>query len=303
MFKKIKIDSTLFLTIVFALGLVGLFSIFYYKEKMRMGGDGIDIAYHLPEEEKLTHIDSLPHYQYAAIDDSLKRIAKVEKDRNKLSVFFKIGIGFIGATQTHSYWYDWYGDKKSHLDPNYYISIPNYDLPPQHTFLYRDHRNFLARNHLDTTEIKVAYLSQSKTILIPVSESSYTFIRNFLFVLVVLATLIGIYIFIAIPIVILVNISGGHVFTRKNIRNLYLLAYTTLAYMLIQLLMPYVVCLFFLKKIPDAFAISFTDIFVSKCLTLLIGTILLAIASAFAKGYKLQQEQDLTIKAKQTYLC
>jgi hypothetical protein len=295
MFKKLKIDTALFLTIVFALGLIAFFSFAYYQERMRMKEDTTDVAYHAPDEEKLTHIDSLPHYQYKLIYDSLQKVANMVKDRNTLSVFSRISTGFIGALKTSSYWYDWYGDHKSHLDPNYYMSIPGYDMNPQYQFEYRDHKNFLIKNQSDTTEIKVAYLPRVKTVLIPVSESAYTITRNCLFILMAIFTLAALYIGIGLPISILVNISGGNVFTRKNIRNLYILAYGTLGYMLIQLVMPYLVCLFLLKKIPDAFVISFWNVFVSQGWNLLVGTILLAIASAFAKGYKLQQEQDLTI--------
>jgi hypothetical protein len=147
-----------------------------------------------PMKKKLTHIDSLPHYQYKLIDDSLQKIAKIVKDRNTLSVFSRISTGFIGALKTSSYWYDWYGDQKSHLDPNYYISIPDYDINPQYQFEYRDHKNFLVKNQSDTSEIKVAYLPRTKTVLIPVSESAYTITRNCLFILMAIFTLAALYI-------------------------------------------------------------------------------------------------------------
>jgi hypothetical protein len=53
MFKKLKIDTALFLTIVFALGLIAFFSFAYYHERMRMREEMIDVAYHVPDEEKI----------------------------------------------------------------------------------------------------------------------------------------------------------------------------------------------------------------------------------------------------------
>lgn len=295
MFKKIKAGTTLFLTCLFALGWIGFFSITYQHEKMKIGERVIDTAYHFPDKPVASHIDSLPYYRYSEIRDSLDKIEDITKSRNTLQPAQSIGFGFIGFTRTTSYWYDWFGDHKSHLDSNFYVSIPNYQLHPSYRFIYRDHKYYLNKKYSDTTEIGIGYLPARKTLLVPVSEHKFKILSGFSWFLLLVIGFAGIYVYIILPIVVLINISAGNVFTKKNIRKLYILAYTSLGFVLIQLLMPYVIGILFMKKIPGVFVISFYDVFMNQGLMLLVGTILLAIASAFAKGYKLQQDQDLTI--------
>lgn len=295
MFKKIVPNTTLFLTIVFALGLIGFFSVAYQRDKMIADNVIIDTAYQIAPKEVPTHIDSLPYYQYKIVRDSIDKVEEMNKSRNTLSPDYRIGAGFLGLMQTSSYYYDYYGNGQSHLNPNYFMAIPNYALTPPYRYAYQDGKNYLVKKRNDSTAIDVAYLTRTQTVLIPIEKSSYDVMRKVFGAIMIIAIGVAIYIYIVLPIIVLINISSGNVFTRGNIRKLKILAYTTLGCVLLQLLMPYLVGLIFIKKIPDAFVISFSDVFTNQLNLLLFGTILLAIASAFAKGYKLQQDQDLTI--------
>jgi hypothetical protein len=296
MFKKTKPDTRVISAIVVITGLISFFGSLYIKDIGTMKQNLVDSSFHVAVIEKPTHIDSLPYYQYKIVNDSLETIAKIEKDRNTLHpMFLTLNIGFWGVTKTNSYWYDWYGDKKSHMDEGHFILLPNYKLDNRYDFKYRDHKYFFSGKKGNLTEIKVAYLPASSTVLVPVSENFYKIASVVLLVVLMLWGIFAFFVAIILPINLLVNISKGKVFTKRNIRSLYLLAYTTFAYIIIQLVAPYIVCLFFLKKIPSELSISFSAIFNDEVSDLIIGIILLAIASAFAKGYKLQQEQDLTI--------
>jgi hypothetical protein len=296
MIKRFKPTAGFIIVILIVLGML-IIGITIYRNELKMHErSNIDMA-HLPEAEKLTHSDSLPYYQYKLVADSLKNIADNEKDKNTLHPSgFSAGIGFLGFVQTFRAWYGWYTDHKSYLVSDYYIWLPSYTLDDRFEFYYKDGKNYLKEINGHSKEIKVAYLKDfEKSVLVPVSKEFFTGGRLFIFILMALIGFALLYIFIALPINVLFNISRGKVFTQINLRDLHVLAYTSLGFFLVQMIMPYVTSLFFLKKIPPELTLSFSSLFNSSWEIGLFGIITLTIARAFAKGYKLQQEQDLTI--------
>jgi hypothetical protein len=256
----------------------------------------VDVA-HTPEPEKLTHTDSLPYYQYKVIADSLKHMADSEKDKNNLRpAGFPASVGFFGFVKTFRTWYGWHTDNKSHLESGYHIWLPSYTLDDRFEFYYKDGKNYLKEINGNSKEIQVAYLKDfNSSVLVPVSKGFFTAGRNFTFILMAVIGFALLYIFIALPINVLLNISRGKVFTQINLRDLHIIAYTSLGFFIVQMITPYIVSLFFLKKIPAELTISFSALFDSNWEIGLFGIVTLAIARAFFKGYKLQQEQDLTI--------
>jgi len=67
---------------------------------------------------------------------------------------------------------------------------------------------------------------------------------------------------------------------------------------LLTIFMPYVFRLFYQKIIPEEFTLTLPSLWQSvfnNLYMLLIAIALFIIGKAFQKGYKLQQEQDLTI--------
>ena len=296
MIKRFKPTAGFIVVILIVLSML-IIGIYMYHNELKMSERSpVDFA-RLPEPEKLTRTDSLPYYQYKVIADSLKHIADSEKDKNTLHPWgFPASIGFFGFVQTFRTWYGWYTDNKSRLETDYYIWLPSYTLDDRFAIYYKDGKNYLEEMNGHSKEINVAYLQDfNSSVLVPVSKSFYTGGRNFTFMLMALIGFALLYIFIALPINVLLNISRGKVFTQINLRDLHIIAYTSLGFFIVQMIMPYIVSLFFLKKIPAELTISFTRLFDSNWEIGLFGIVTLAIARAFAKGYKLQQEQDLTI--------
>lgn len=296
MIKRFKptVGFVVVFLVVLSLLIIGI--MMYRLEFQMVGEDSYTDIAELPKPEKLTHIDSLPNYQYKVIADSLKNIADNEKEKNTLfPIGLNINTGFIGVLQTMRYWYGWYSDDKAHHEIGYYISLQNYSLKKPFAFNYKDGKNYLRKWNRPAKEIQVAYLSKYHTVLYPVSKQFYDISRILLYLVMIFISIALLYIFLALPIDVLLNISRGKVFTLINLRDLHIIAYTSIGVFLVQMIMPYIVSLFFLKKIPAELTISFSGLFTSNWEIGLFGITTLAIARAFAKGYKLQQEQDLTI--------
>ncbi|MEO7531883.1 MAG: DUF2975 domain-containing protein [Sediminibacterium sp.] len=296
MIKRFKPTTGFIVVCLVVLSLL-MIGIIMYRLEFTMIGEGshTDIA-ELTKSEKLTHIDSLPYYQYKEITDSLKNIADNEKEKNTLyPMGLNINTGFIGVLQTFRYWYGWYGDDKSHHEIGYYISLQHYSLNQHFAFYFKDGKNYLYKWNGPTKEIQVAYLPKYETVLYPVSKQFYNVSRIVLYLVMIFISLALLYIFLALPINVLLNISRGKVFTLINLRDLHIIYYAAFSVFLVQMIMPYIVNLFFLQQIPAELSISFSKLFTSNWEMGLFGIITLVITRAFAKGYKLQQEQDLTI--------
>ena len=298
MLKKLKANIGLIIVLTIVSCIVILVAIDYHNElKMNNFSTVTDTAYHLPQEERPTHIDSLPYYTYKKITDSVKNISDNEIAKNTIHPWgYNISSGFIGLQKTFRTWYGWYTDNKSHFEPAYFISVPHYILDNKFNAYYRDGNYYLKHKISNRVEpIKVAYLAETKSILIPISEKAYNIAWIGFLAIIVPASIGLLYILLGLPINILISISRGKVFTKVNIIDLHLVAYSLLGFAFAQMLMPYIIKLFLAGRIPATFSISFTELLSSEVTDFIIGFIILVIARAFAKGYKLQQEQDLTI--------
>jgi hypothetical protein len=308
MFKKINLG--LFVTIlvfggcVFQLWLID-------KAAMRSNTSTIvDTAYLLSPSEQMKRnhaYDSLPYYRYKKIEDSLEQRATSELGKRTPHPGFAAGIGFIAVRSTWRSWYDYTNDR-DHLDKDYNLSLPFYSVEPGFSTEFQDGKSYLrypvwdkqtgnasATGHSATKEISVSYMPETNEILVPISEKKFFILRNIFLGILFCFYFVMLYVIIGIPVNFLRNISRGKVFTQKNIRNLQVTASVLLGYFLLRMLAPYVVGLIYSSKIPSGFSISFSNLFWENCKTGLTGLIVLLIARAFAKGYKLQQEQDLTI--------
>lgn len=181
------------------------------------------------------------------------------------------------------------------MELDHFLVFSGYSLEEGVALFYSNGKNYLRKKDGSTTESNVGYLPDLKSILFPISDSTYTF---GIVVMVVLLSIVGftlLYAWLALPINVLVNISRGKMFVHSNIRDLFLIAFTLLGYALLQAIMPFITFLILKKSLPDGFYISLQDQLSANWKIGVIGIIVLIIAFAFKKGYKLQQEQDLTI--------
>ena len=193
----------------------------------------------------------------------------------------------------------------------HFLAMGNYSLDPDSKFFIRNKTYNLAylkwdtivRNgdtsisgHYLSKPLAVRYIPDRKKILIPVSKSGYDFWRVAIPVLGLLLAMCMAYVYIGLPIHILLSISSGYAFTEKNIRALHTITLVLVIHATLTIFLPYIIRAFYSRLIPRDFELpSLGNRIMDHVYMLLIAVVLLAIARAFKKGYRLQQEIELTV--------
>lgn len=262
--------------------------------------------------------DSMLYYQYKKIVDSLQIIAdsfkavhEGEDYDNKSIGHAGSSYGFLGASKIR--WRK-YVFERQEADSQFrhYLSLGGYDLAPQSEFYVQNGNyhlkyvvwdsstkkagNTYRNGHYDRKQIPVRYSTQNKTILIPISKKQFSIVYNTVETTLIITLLISIFVYLGLPVQILINISKGRPFDRRNIRYFKWMSYVLFAQILIGLTLPYIVGYVFRHQIPPDFErMSFFFSLLDKIYPLSIATALFIIGKAFQRGYNLQQEQNLTI--------
>ena len=150
--------------------------------------------------------------------------------------------------------------------------------------------------HYERKQIPVRYSAEEKKILIPVTKSQYNYIYAGLNVWFYLSAFLSMYFFLGLPIQILINISKGKAFTLKNIRRFRLIAIVLFVYGLLNVLMPHVLALVFRNYIPNELVRTpFIQTIFGDLPVFFIALGVFLVSKAFERGYRLQQENALTI--------
>jgi len=208
-------------------------------------------------------------------------------------------------------------DKKNKLpgyNYKYFISFENYTLKNDASFYIDKGRYFIRYTVRDKihenwssgeTEIKettVRFQSgleefrKNKTVLlVPVSKKTYAILNVALPVLFIPLMIILSWIIFILPCKVLYRIATGRCFVIQNIRNLRLAGWA----LIITTLLPPVIALFLRlllgNRLPEEIYFPARLFLNDQKGWLIAGVIFLLLSSAFKSGYKLQQEQDLTI--------
>lgn len=259
--------------------------------------------------------DSLPYYLYKKQEDSLAETRRKRDLINESSWIAEGGRGF-----------GYLGLAALPLDGIPYPEVPEtaelkiktniYYLTLEGFTLYYDTKFFIANKmynlaypkwdvkdsakkngHYERKQIAVRYNSKDKKIMIPISKKLFDFINTSLAILPFFFIFASIYLFIGLPIQVIINISKGRAFIPKNILYLRLVSFALLIIVLLSISLPYLINYIFRAEIPSDFkfrenTFNYPTSYLSQ---ILMGVGLFIVSIAFQKGYRLQQEQELTI--------
>ncbi|HEX6334511.1 MAG TPA: DUF2975 domain-containing protein [Flavisolibacter sp.] len=204
-------------------------------------------------------------------------------------------------------------DEHHYAEKQYYLGLNGYTPRDQHTQFFLDENGFnlayvvwdsvhrrtfdsTVYGHYERKKIPVRYAAAERRILIPITKQQHRYAALALewgwFPLLFL----GIYLFIGLPLQIVLNISKGRAFTIKNIHRFRLMSVASLVYALLGTFLPYVLRLIFQDLIPHELElVSFSRNLFSQISTYFMALVLYLISLAFQKGYSLQQDNSLTI--------
>ena len=195
---------------------------------------------------------------------------------------------------------------------HYYFGLNKYDLDYNNKFFMQGETFNLAyvkwdsvikrtydstkTGHYERKQIEVRYSTDDKRILIPISKKKYDFFKSALSIFIFISIFFLIYIFIGLPIQILIDISKGKAFTKANIRRFKLVAYVLFFCTFLKVFSPYILNFFYRKMIPKEFHLEpVSSAIISNIYLFLIALVLFFVGKAFQKGYNLQEEEELTV--------
>ena len=222
-----------------------------------------------------------------------------------------VTYGFIGVSKIRRFenLHTANDDDSSFL---YYISLGGYKLP-EHSFFFVQNGSYnigyvawdsvqqfrdrpVRMGHHERKQIPVRFNSEDGYVLVPISKKQYDSLHTGLQAIYVSFSLVLLFFFLGLPSQVLINISKGKAFELKNIRYLNWMAIGLLVYALLAISMPYLIGFYFNNEIPPDFTRApFRQIILEQFWTFFGAAAFFTIAKAFKRGYKLQQEQDLTI--------
>lgn len=253
--------------------------------------------------------DSLPYYKYRVLNDSAARIREERKRLNESPSLAGWTVGYIGfynnegATNIYT---------RQPEPKAYYFVIEKCELDHDATFFVQGNAynllyqkvDSVKHNGLDSTTychyerkaIKARYASRDKKLLIPISSKTYKLYSSIMSIVGYIFMIALFYIFIGLGLKIVISISQGQAFTLANIRRFKIMSFAIGAYVMLTCLTPLLLKMLFSSYLIEEFSLpKFWILLVENIFIIFFAIALFIVSQAFKRGYKLQQEQDLTI--------
>ncbi|HMK27191.1 MAG TPA: DUF2975 domain-containing protein [Chitinophagaceae bacterium] len=244
---------------------------------------------------------------YKKINDSLEKIIRWKKERitRAGSYLYTLFAGINRIDECDSC----IEANEKNTRSKYFISLNGFALKPGASFLV-DKNDYIIEKFVEekkteagaTTEqekVRVRLVAdpakEGLTLLIPVSYRVFSWIEIFMYIFLVAGIIAGIWIFIRLPVLVLINIANGNPFLKKNIRYLSCIGWGIIGCCMLVVIFPGLIQLFLSSMIPNEIYYPFWSHLFDFRWGIFLGISVLLLARAFKQGYKLQQEQDLTI--------
>jgi hypothetical protein len=271
--------------------------------------------------------DSLPHYKYRKLKDSLEHIKETNKYKNAF-LPSGFGDGHYGLYETEKHDSAYYSPTTSvfteqkKIGTDYYLMLGDYTLNHEKIFFRENGKNYIKypvwdkitksekgathkTGHYEIKEINVVVAeltkkdnfvaNEKRSVYVPISEKTHDTLNWVFRVFQFLGGIWLLYTIIFLPIKFLERIANGDAFNKKNIRSLHFISYTLIGAYFLNIIIPIVLYSCLRKSVPAEFEFSWGGLFLDDIKVLGLSIIILIIARTFAKGYNLQQEQSLTI--------
>jgi hypothetical protein len=255
--------------------------------------------------------------EFQRVFDSLERISYWKDNRLSLGLVEEGVNLFIGVSRIYECdsCYDYPSDKTKDegkgFKNKYYLRLNGYTLRPNSFFKIEKDKNFV-RNFTWTQEGNMSvgngkdietrfrlavggYPGMQTALLMPVSKQAYSFLKTMFYIIFTPLILFFIWAVFILPGLTLYRIAMGKVFIYKNIRNLRIAGISVIIIVLLPVIFNLIFQLIMKQQLPEGIYFPVGASINQNKGWLIAGISFLVIAEAFKSGYKLQQEQDLTI--------
>lgn len=248
--------------------------------------------------------DSLPHYQYKRMADS------IEQQQSEQKYFSETPGTSLNAL---SLGYSITDRDEDNPGKKYFLRLAGYRLKPYTLFSIEDHQWLMKSAVWDTTggkyrpghiEIKPVSIrfapdpvnkEAAGNVLIPLSKGRFTVLKISAWIILIALFLYGIYALLMIPAGVLIRIAKGKSFSKTNYRRLFLTGWSLILFALLALVLSLVMHLVFAGRLPQEIDYPLFENLLQYRGMILAGLIVLLLARAFQSGYKLQSENDSTV--------
>ena len=255
----------------------------------------------LGQTENVSHInDTLPHYQYQRIKDSLTLL-------EKKTDFFYNHRGGSGIEWAHLGFFNYDTGKDdvyfltlSGYDHDDFVSVKNENSGSVLSYPVWDKVENRARNgHTESKAIGIKYEEGKERwqgkVFIPVTKTFAQILSVVFYAFLILVGIVCFYVVLFIPLRFLHQLAKGKAFTEENIGSLYLTGWGLIGVGLLLTLSTFLVHLLLRSKIPDELTFSYYAVFMDSGKYFMAGLSVLLLARAFLQGLELKEEQDLTV--------
>ncbi len=252
----------------------------------------------LVEKESWSINDSLPHYQYKRLQDSIRRQLSEENiprgGSGSMSVF-DVGVGKIEFQENKVKYY---------LTVGGYFAKDFFEFYSLHGKNYIEYSVFTKKENdfrvgdfkTAETKFELEQLDQNRwQINYPLSKTQYTVWQAIVIVLSFLAVGLLFMALIGLPLQLLFLIAKGKAFSDKVLIIFYTIASILLCSGIFLAIFRITLHLYYKAQVPYPVTFYYYDDIMNGWSLVIGGLIVLLFAKAFQRGYDLQQEQELTV--------
>lgn len=189
----------------------------------------------------------------------------------------------------------------------YYLSLNGYQTKDRMTRFFLDKGTYNlaylvwdSKNggggHYERKSIPVRYDTDQQKVLVPLSPQVYPVVRVLFFIVLLCGGCLLLYFIAGLPVQVVISLARGEAFTQQNIQRFRQMAVAVLVFALLGTLVPYLLHWLFWNRIPpELVPTPFGQNLYNKLHLYFIALALFLIGQAFQRGYRLQQENALTI--------
>lgn len=274
-------------------------------------------------EEQVTHLnDSMPHYQYKHLEDSINAVhTRQTMPHSPVGSSWISGFLGFGRSKTDSTYFDEQTGqfKEKKIAPKYYMCLTQYRLKEFASTHQVGQQTYIKYPVWDSVRQKskarvghyvmkpipfyISELTESdkhnadalRTLYVPISKRAYTITQIGWGITSGIMTIASLLLCIILPLWILKDIATGQAFHKKTFFRIYRIAYFILFSSLLQFTGAVVMYLVYKDSLYTYATLHWNELLSNLVKGLLTCAAILILGMAFKRGYRLQHEQDLTI--------
>jgi hypothetical protein len=258
------------------------------------------------DQQQLALNDSMPHYLYKKISDSIERLGSLKKAAARSGgsgwSFFSFGYRVINNGQ-----YELPRATKQEEDKSYYVALSGYRLQPDAVFAIDNNKWFIRKpvwdssvggyTHVAAKPVSLRFAennsddNQPGEILLPASKQKFRVVRILTW-MVGVAMIAGCFYILVTIALIIGRIINSKSFSKENYRGVMTVGLFLLVASYLPFILGLILNLLVMNRLPAEIEYHFWENLLQYQGVTFAGLIILVIARAFKQGHNIQTENE-----------